>query len=198
MSPPLRLMENLTSVQSNTNMNSCTDLSTLWSEIIPLWSYIIAVLQQLMWPSLLLSAFTLVSPVICRGGERERERGALWFGCPSHQVLCPCGRHFSVFLHWHIFSALACPGVFAVQQAQFCRGSKMQAYFHSMQSASVNSFCRSSHITTACCSLGCCHVVRLVLNLFPCLCIVSVHACLGAPISIRDSAASHFTPIQKF
>lgn len=156
-----------------------------------------------MWPSLLLSSFTLVSLVICRGGEW----GALWFSRPSHQVLRPCSRQFSVFLLSHIifFSPPppACsrvPGHFAVRQAQFCRENKKQAYLYCMHSASVNTFCRSPPLHhESLLQTGLLFVLlAAVLKLHPCLYTVSLHTCLGAPISVINPGAFRFTPSRNF
>lgn len=91
--------------------------------------------------------FTPVSLVIRRGGER----GALWFGCPSHQVLCPCSRQFSVFLlTYFLFSSTQ---AFCCTAGRVVQREKEAAYFHCMHPASVNTFCWSLHITKACCLL---------------------------------------------
>ena len=145
--------------------------------------------------------FTLVSLVICRGWERksewERVRGALWFGCPSHQVLRPCGWQFSVFLLWHILLS-STRAFFAVQ---LCRGE-----WDACRLIFTVCILLLSTLSAGACTLRepaadfC--VVRLVLSVYLLRVCILYCQCtsmfIGVPTSIIDPDASHFTLIQKF
>lgn len=123
---PLRMVELLIPRHGRDMITAHTQPKTpCWTETIPLRSDIMLVLNShrisvaanvtfiIFFPLCL-----FVSLVICRGGET----GALWFGCPSHQVLCPCSRQFCLPSLSHLFFFCSRhPEPFAVLQAQFCR-----------------------------------------------------------------------------
>lgn len=185
-----------------------TNLSAPWSKIIPLWRFSMAVLNwhgfNVATNVTFITSFLFYSSVSSDlQRRRERERGRFCCDLVVLHIRCSVlAAGSSIFLLWIFFLLFwfcSClPGRFAVQRAQFCRGSKTQAYFHCMHSASVNTFCRSSHITKACCRLGYYCVVGLVKNSCLCVCIVSVHTCLSVHVSIKDPGAANFGPIQKF
>lgn len=201
--PPLRLIELFTSHGSDmiTNPTHKVKWKVKWfhCEVILCWCWTcIASVYQLMWSSLLFSSLALVSLVICRGGERERERCAVsWLSFTSGALVLAAGSSVFFVIPFFLFFILVYLDVLLHSKAQFCRETKMQAYFYWMHSASVNTFCGHLHITKACCRMV--TVVLFAVNLYLCVyCLCAyIFMCIYC-ISIIDLGASRCRPIQKF
>lgn len=175
-----------------------TNLSASWSEMIPLWSYIMLVLNLHCFSvpaNVIFITFFLLLLCLWWSAEAERERCAVsWLSFTSGALSLQQAVLSSLS---YLFFCSRLPWPFAVQQAQFCRRTKMQAYFYCMHSASVNTFCGHSHITKACCRMvtGVLFAVNLYLCVY-CLCayiFIRIYC-----ISIIDLGASRCRPIQKF
>lgn len=118
-----------------------------------------------------ITSFPPVSPVICRGGER----GALWFKCPSYQVLRPCSRQLSVILLKYIYFFLLSPTwAFCFTATAVLQREEDAGLF------SLYAFCFCQHFLPALPQYKSLlqMAARRVLKSYLCLQSVSWHACL--------------------